>query len=165
MITLREYTKTDLDRLVYLANNKNVSRYLVYTFPYPYTKQDAEWWIETGSKTEGSVTKVIEYQGEYVGSVGTTRQTGWKQHIAEIGYWIGEEYWDNGIATEALKVMTDLTFASTEIKKLIAPVLSPNKASIRVLQKCGYEFEGVLKIEVKKDHKYFDIHHYAKINL
>ena len=50
MISLREYADSDLERLVQLANNENVSRYLVYTFPYPYTLQDAEWWIGTGSK-------------------------------------------------------------------------------------------------------------------
>jgi hypothetical protein len=52
-VTLREYADADLARLVTLANNENVSRYLVYTFPYPYTRDDAEWWIGTGSKQSG----------------------------------------------------------------------------------------------------------------
>jgi hypothetical protein len=43
MISLREYAESDLERLVTLANNRNVSRYLVYTFPHPYTLKDAEW--------------------------------------------------------------------------------------------------------------------------
>lgn len=97
MITLRDYAKTDADRLVDLANNENVSRYLVDTFPYPYTKRDAAWWIETGSKANHSVTKVIEYRGEFVGSVGIRPQTGWKEHSAEIGYWIGEGYWGKSL--------------------------------------------------------------------
>ncbi len=45
MITLREYADSDLERLAALANNENVSRYLIYTFPHPYTRADAEWWI------------------------------------------------------------------------------------------------------------------------
>ena len=91
MIILREYKISDLDRLVELADNENVSRHLVDTFPHPYTKQDAQWWIETGSQADGSVTKVIEYQDEFVGSVGFAKLTGWKQHVAEIGYWIGQD--------------------------------------------------------------------------
>jgi hypothetical protein len=51
-VTLREYADADLARLVTLANNENVSRHLVYTFPYPYTRDDAEWWIGTGIKTK-----------------------------------------------------------------------------------------------------------------
>lgn len=67
MIALREYTDSDIDRLVELANNENVSRYLVSTFPFPYTMEDAAWWIATGSKHNGAITRVIEYQGLFVG--------------------------------------------------------------------------------------------------
>jgi len=162
MITLRDYTKSDIDRLVYLANNENVSRYLSYAFPYPYTKLDAVWWVETGSVAKDSIAKVIEYRGKFVGGVGITNQKGWKEHSAEIGYWIGEEYWGNGIASEALSVMIDLVFSDLKYKKLFAQVLEPNKASMRVLEKCGYGLEGVLKYEVFKSGQYFDVYHYAK---
>lgn len=162
MITLRDYTKTDADRLVELANNENVSRYLVYTFPYPYTIQDAVTWIETGSKANRSITKVIEYRKVFVGSVAITPQTGWKNHSAEIGYWVGEEYWGMGIATEALRTMSDLAFLSMQYKKLFAPVLDPNKASMRVLEKCGYVLEGVFRQDVFKDGQYYDGYYYAK---
>lgn len=162
MITLRDYTKTDVARLVELANNANVSRYLVYTFPYPYTIQDAVWWIKTGSKASHSITKVIEYGGIFVGSVAITPQTGWKDHSAEIGYWVGEEYWGKGIATEALRTMSDLAFSGMKYKKLFAPVLDPNKASMRVLEKCGYVLEGIFKWGVFKDGQYYDEYYYAK---
>ena len=70
MIELREYKKSDTDILVLLANNKRVSRYLVYTFPYPYTRRNADWRIAVGAKENGALNKVIEYHGEFVGSVG-----------------------------------------------------------------------------------------------
>ncbi|NER79953.1 MAG: GNAT family N-acetyltransferase [Leptolyngbya sp. SIO1D8] len=162
MITLRDYEKSDIARLVLLANNKNVSRYLIDTFPYPYTDKDAEWWLETGNTASNTVTKVIQQNDEFVGSVGITPQIGWRQHVAEIGYWIGEAYWGQGITTEALRLMTDDALFSLGYHKLFAPVLGPNKASMRVLEKCGYELEGILKQEVYKDGQYFDIHHYAK---
>lgn len=161
MITLRDYQRSDTERLVLLANNHNVSKYLVDTFPHPYTQQDADWWIEIGSKANHAVTKVIEYQGEFVGSVGIAPQTGWKNHIVEIGYWLGEAYWGKGIATEALKVMTEYATSNLKYKKLFAPVLEPNKASMRVLEKCSYKLEGILKHEVFKEGEYLDIYHYA----
>ncbi|MEL6385328.1 MAG: GNAT family protein [Cyanobacteria bacterium J06626_18] len=162
MITLRDYEISDAARLVDLANNKNVSRYLVDTFPFPYTRQDADWWVATGSTTGNTVTKVIQYNGEFAGSVGIGPQEGWKQHVAEIGYWLGEAYWGQGIATAAVSQMTEYAIAALGYRKLFAPVLQPNKASMRVLEKCGYELEGILKSEVFKDGQFFDIYHYAR---
>lgn len=162
MISLREYVESDLDRLVSLANNLGVSRYLVYTFPYPYTRDNADWWIGAGSKQNGAITRVIEYRGLFVGSVGITPQSGWRDHIAEIGYWIAEEYWGKGIATQALRQMTDYGFNTRDFRKLCAPVLAPNIASMRVLEKCGYQREGIMKNEVQKNGTYFDTHQFAR---
>jgi RimJ/RimL family protein N-acetyltransferase len=162
VIFLREYNYSDLERLVSLANNANVARYLIYTFPNPYMTADAEWWIGTGSKQNGAITRVIEYQGLFVGSVGITPQSGWRDHIAEIGYWVAEDYWGKGIATAALRQMTTYGFTSRNFRKLYAPVLAPNIASMRVLEKCGYQREAVLKNEVQKNGVYFDTHHFVR---
>jgi ribosomal-protein-alanine N-acetyltransferase len=162
MIFLREYLDSDLGRLVTLANNQNVSRYMVYTFPYPYTKADAEWWIGIGSRHNGATTRVIEYQGIFVGGVGITPQSGWREHLGEIGYWVGEDYWGKGIATAALRQMTDYGFINRNFRKLFASVLAPNIGSMRVLEKCGYQREGILKGEVQKGGTYFDVHHFAR---
>jgi ribosomal-protein-alanine N-acetyltransferase len=162
MIVLREYVGSDLESLVRLANNENVSRYLVYTFPYPYTKADGEWWISTGSRQNGAITRVIEYEGLLVGSVGIRPQSGWREHLGEIGYWVGEEHWGKGIATAALKQMTDYGFNNLKFRKLYAPVLAPNVASMRVLAKGGYAPEAVLIAEVQKGRRFFDIHQFAR---
>jgi RimJ/RimL family protein N-acetyltransferase len=163
MIRLRDYHSTDAPRLVELANNENVSRFLVYTFPYPYTMDDAVWWITTGSHCNGAKTKVIEYDGAFAGSVGVTPQVGWKSHTAEIGYWLGEEFWGRGIATQVMKQMTEEAFAEGALKKLFAPVMAPNLASARVLEKSGFHLEGVFKNEVIKNGQMYDIHHYARL--
>jgi ribosomal-protein-alanine N-acetyltransferase len=162
MILLREYADSDLERLVHLANNENVARYLVYIFPHPYTTTDAEWWIGCGSKQNGAITRVIEFQGLFVGSVGITPQSGWRDHIAEIGYWVAEDYWGKGIATAALRQMTNYGFTNRHFQKLCAPVLAPNIGSMRVLEKCGYQREAILKGEVQKKGTYFDIHHFVR---
>jgi [ribosomal protein S5]-alanine N-acetyltransferase len=121
-----------------------------------------EWWISTGSKLNGAITRVIEYQGLFVGNVGITPQSGWRDHLGEIGYWLAEEYWGQGIATAALRQMTDYGFTDRHFRKLFASVLTPNIASMRVLEKCGYQREGILIDEVQKGGIYFDIHHFAR---
>jgi RimJ/RimL family protein N-acetyltransferase len=162
MIFLREYGYSDLDRLVDLANNKNVARYMTYTFPHPYTVADAGWWIRTGSKENDTIARAIEYQGLLVGGVGIKPQSGWRDHIGEIGYWVAEEYWGKGIATAALHQMTTEGFSKNKFRKLCAPVLAPNTASMRVLEKCGYQREAILRNEVQKNGSYFDIHHFVR---
>ncbi len=162
MITLRDYLNTDANRLVELANNERVSKYMVDTFTFPFTLRDATWWIEIGSSAGNAITKVIEYHGEFIGSLTTQPQVGWKNHTAEIGYWLGERYWGQGIATEALRQMSALAFSDPHCKKLFAPVLAPNKASMRVLEKCGYVLEGIFKNDVVKNGQFFDRHYYAR---
>ena len=162
MVKLRDYQESDAKRLVMLANNENVSRYLIYTFPCPYTQKDADWWISTGAQENGAVNKVIEHHGEFVGGIGIMPQTGWRSHVAEIGYWIGEAYWGRGIATEALRQMTDYAFKELKYQKLFGPVLEPNRASMKVLEKNDYQLEGILKQEVVKHGQYFDLFHYAR---
>jgi RimJ/RimL family protein N-acetyltransferase len=106
---------------------------------------------------------VIECKGLFVGSVGIHPQDGWRDHLAEIGYWIGREYWGKGIASAALDKMTEYGFGALRLKKLVADVLAPNVASMRVLAKCGYEREGIFKAEVRKYDRYFDIHRFARV--
>src|ERR1700730_9662166 len=162
MIALRELVPSDLDRLVSLANNEDVSLYLMYTFPYPYTKADGEWWINIGSKQLGATARVIEYRGEFSGLVGITSQSGCRDDLWGISFWECTAYWRKRLSTSALRQMTDYGFANLQLRKLYAPVLAPNVASMRVLAKCGYELEGVLKSEVKKNGRYFDIHRFAR---
>jgi len=67
-IELRDYNSADIETLVSLANNERVSRYLIDTFPCPYTRSDAEFWISNGSKQNDAVTKVICKDGAFAGT-------------------------------------------------------------------------------------------------
>ena len=143
MIELREYRDSDADRLVELANNPAVSRFLTDTFPSPYTLDDAYWWIRTGSQS--GIARVIEVDEIFVGSVGAEPGEGEKRKQYGIGYWIGEPYWGKGIATQALSVFANQLFESTDVERLQAWVYADNAASIRVLQKAGFQKDGELR--------------------
>ncbi len=161
MINLREYKEDDIDDLLRLANNAKVAEYLTDTFPHPYSKQDALWWIQEGCKT--GVTKVIEYNGEFVGSVGAIPGVNEMRYSAVVGYWLGEPYWGKGIAYKALDILSNEIFNTTNIQRLHAGVYSPNKPSMRVLEKSGYDFEAVLKNSIYKNNQFYDEHIYAKL--
>ena len=67
------------------------------------------------------------------------------QSKAEIGYWIGKRYWNNGIATEAVRSVVAFAFGMLELHRVYASTDVTNLASQRVLEKSGFETEGVLK--------------------
>lgn len=161
MIILRDYEKRDARRLQMLANNENVTRYMTTAFPYPYTGKDAEWWVSSGCN-EG-VVKVIEHNGEFVGSVGATPKTEEHSRTALIGYWIGESYWGKGLACEALKKLTTFMFSTTEIVRLEANIYSSNKPSMKVAEKAGYQKEAVLRRAVFKNGEYYDEYIYSRL--
>lgn len=55
-----------------------------------------------------------------------------------IGYWVARPYWNQGICTEALRLMLDRIRKTTEIKSLISGHFIDNPASGRVMEKCGF---------------------------
>lgn len=162
MISIRDYKDSDIDRLVLLANNAQISKYMTTNFPYPYTEADAKWWISTGCRN--GLVKVIEYDGEFVGSVGAHPRSAEKERSAAIGYWVGEPYWGKGIAAAALVQLTSLVFSSTAIIRLEASIFSPNRASMRVAEKAGYKREAILEKAIFKNACFYDEYLYSKVS-
>lgn len=145
------------------ANNRNVWINLRDRFPHPYTTADARRWLDSvvGMKPESNFA--IAVGGEAVGGIGFTVQPDVARRSAEIGYWLGEEFWGRGIATEALIAVTDYAFSNYDVCRLYAHVFDWNAASARVLEKAGYVFEGRLRKSVTKDGHTIDQLMYAMI--
>jgi RimJ/RimL family protein N-acetyltransferase len=161
--SVRSWDWRDRDAIVRHADNRNVWINLRDRFPHPYTLNDARRWLDmvVGQKPETNFA--IEVAGEAVGGIGFTVQFDVARRSAEIGYWLGEEFWGRGIATEALIAVTDHAFSHYDVCRLFAHVFDWNSASARVLEKAGYEFEGRLKKSVTKDGRTIDQLMYAMI--
>jgi [ribosomal protein S5]-alanine N-acetyltransferase len=161
--TVRSWEWRDRDSLVRHANNRNVWINLRDRFPYPYTLADARYWLEmvVGSKPETNFAIAVD--DEAVGGVGYTVQPDVGHRSAEIGYWLGEEFWGRGIATEALIAVTEHAFSTGDLCRLYAHVFAWNPASARVLEKAGYAFEGRLIKSVTKNGQTIDQLMYAAI--
>jgi len=129
----------------------------------PYTDADARNYLESvvGIRPETSFT--IEVDEEAIGGIGFTVQPDVAHRSAEIGYWLGEKFWGRGIATEALKAVTEYAFANYDLCRLYAHVFDWNPASARVLEKAGYRFEGRLKKSVTKNGQTIDQLIYAMV--
>ncbi len=151
----------DRDSLVRHANNRNVWINLRDRFPHPYTIGDARSWLETVVGARPFCNFAIAVNDEAVGGIGFSLQDDVGYRSAEIGYWVGEEFWGRGIATEALVVVSKYAFASYDLSRLFAHVFEWNPGTARVLEKAGYVFEGRLMKSVTKDGKTIDQLMYA----
>ena len=158
---IRSLRMSDAPNVVKYGNNFNVWINLTDRFPHPYTLIHAYAWLKQHVGTAPETSFAIEVEGAYAGEIGFHPQPGEHRLCAEIGYWLGEEYWGIGIATEAVRAMTEYLFAKHNLVRLHAHVFEWNSASIRVLEKCGYIREAVLRRSVIKNERIIDEMLYA----
>lgn len=160
-IRLREFQPSDKKRLAELANNKKIWDNVRDFFPYPYTERDAIEFIETCMKENPITTFAVECQKELVGVAGLILQTDIYKKTAEIGYWIGEPHWNKGIATKAVKLLVNYGFEGLKLRRIFSGVFENNKASQKVLEKCGFRHEGIFEKSVLKNSSIIDEYRYA----
>lgn len=158
--TLRKWRVGDEASLAALANNHKIWINLKDVFPHPYTLADAYEWVNFAQKEAQNYA--IEYDGKAVGGIGLLFKDDIYRKNAEIGYWLGEPYWGLGIVTEAINQVVQNAFAQYEINRIYAGVFEYNPASMRVLEKAGFEKEAILKKSLIKDGKLYDEHIYVK---
>jgi RimJ/RimL family protein N-acetyltransferase len=142
--------RADAESLVRHADNSNVARHLRDRFPHPYTRAHAAAFLADCLRTEPPSSLAIDVDGEAVGGIGYVRGTDVERYSAEVGYWLGEAHWNRGIVTEALRLLTTHLFAEVRLLRLFALPLAGNDGSIRVLEKAGYEREGLLRASCVK---------------
>ena len=160
---VRDWSLADKTSLVRLADNRNVWRNLTHRFPNPYTDTDADSWLGSQVRRPASNNWAIEIDGVAVGGVGIEPGEGVFARSARFGYWLGEPYWGRGVMTAVVRATVDHVFGVFDLVRLEAPVFEWNPASMRVLEKCGFLREGVLRRSVLKDGQIIDAMLYARV--
>lgn len=162
---IREWNIEDADALCQLLNNKNILDNLRDGIPYPYTKKDAEEFITAMLAADKTKTFAfaITADNKVVGSVGVFRCDNIHFRTAELGYYIGEAYWGKGIGTSAVMQVCRYVFENTDIIRIFAEPFAYNKASCRVLEKAGFQFEGVLRNNAVKNGRVLDMRMYSLV--
>ncbi|MFS4493965.1 GNAT family N-acetyltransferase [Maribacter sp. 2308TA10-17] len=163
-IKIRHLKLSDKAELAKLANNKKIWDNLRDYIPFPYKESDAEFFIDLTNKENPKQTFGIEYKGKLSGVIGLVIQKDVYKKSAEIGYWIGEAFWGNGIATKAVELITEYGFEKLDLNRIYTGVFDYNLASMKVLKKNGYEKEGIFKNAILKNEKICDEHRFFKLN-
>lgn len=117
-----------------LANNKKIYDMLA-RLPFPYEENHAIEFINEIARTNDEHAYAICLKNNQL--IGLISFAKYEDKI-EIGYWLGEEFWNKGYASEAAKGLIKTAIASANCPPIIARSISSNKASINLLEKIGF---------------------------
>lgn len=163
--TLRPLRQGDQKSLLKNISNKKISRNTL-EIPFPYKMSNANSWVNYNLKLDKEKKKeeinfAIDIGGEVAGGIGLRKiKAG---HMAEMGYWMGEKYRGQGIMTSVLKEITKYGFNVLKLRRMEIGIFPFNKASIRVAEKNGYQYEGKMRKYVLKNGKFIDALLFAKV--
>lgn len=160
---LRKWKYTDLNNLVEHANNINIAKWLTDQFPYPYTIESGKSFLQMIQNDNPTKVFAIEVAGKAVGSIGIFPQSDIHQKSAEIGYWLSEKYWKNGIMPRAVQEILKYGFETFDIVRIYARPFSTNVGSHKVLERAGLKLEAIHKKALFKNNEFMDEYIYVKI--
>ena len=151
-LVLRPFDVSDAADVKRLAGDRDIADTTV-NIPHPYEDGMAEDWISKQQdifEQEAGVDFAITLKSEasLVGAISLMGIV--REHQAELGYWIGHPFWNQGICTEAGLKVVEYGFESLHLNRIHAAHFGRNIASGRVMQKLGMKHEGRRKQHVKK---------------
>lgn len=155
---LRPFTLADAPTVRELAGAREVAA-TTLLIPHPYPEGAAEAWIATHSENvaEGkqyTFALVRREDNALIGAMGLVRNS--THNKAELGYWIGVPYWNQGYATEAACAIVSFGFETLNLNRIFACHFLGNPASGRVMQKAGLQYEGTHRQDLFKWGEYID---------
>jgi RimJ/RimL family protein N-acetyltransferase len=159
LVRLREYRKEDISLKINYINDSEVLGYLESGIPYPVTLNEELKWFESISAFRDSYRFAIETIEDniYIGDCGIN-SIDWKNSIASVVIFIGsKDYWGKGYGTEAMQTLLTFIFNQININKVRLNVYSFNERAIKSYEKCGFKREGVLRQEIFRNGRYYDI--------
>lgn len=149
-LIIRELKMSDLDILMKILNNLTITRNLAVV-PYPITIEGEKKFLsncikesKNKDRKEYPLAITLKEKDEIIGIISLTnfRQ---ETKSAEMGYWLGEEYWNKGIMSEATKVMLEFGFNQLNLNRIWAKIFIDNEASKRTAEKAGFKVEGIMR--------------------
>lgn len=135
-LTLRAPDDSDIDRVVELAGDFEVSKMLAVV-PHPYERRHAVEWLAHIRATDGKDEQAfaIDDGDGLIGAISFRKL----RETPRIGYWLGRPFWGRGYMSEAAHAALTWLFSSFDTNVVEAEAMAENPASIAVLRKLGFE--------------------------
>jgi RimJ/RimL family protein N-acetyltransferase len=164
-LRLRPIAIEDAATVQRLAGRREVAA-MTRSIPHPLSLTQAEEWVRTKQAeiAEGKAevfAVVLESTGELIGAIGLHVDA--EHRSAELGFWIGVDWWNQGYATEAASAVVRHGFQVLGLNRIHAHHMTRNPASGRVLEKAGMRREGLLRQAIRKWDNFEDVVVYAAL--
>src|SRR5262249_886885 len=148
LVHLSEFRSSDKDALIAHLNDRDIYERTL-RIPFPYTDAADDEWLALVARITKPQGRPVQWairsaDDALIGGVGFGGFQVGKSHRAEVGYWLARPYWGRGIMTAVLQQVCRHAFDEFGLAKITAHVFPHNPASARVLEKCGFQQEGVL---------------------
>ncbi|KAI5649185.1 hypothetical protein M9H77_35190 [Catharanthus roseus] len=144
-ITIRAIELSDVDDLMLWATDDEVTRFCTWD---TYNSRNQALDYINNIAIPHPWSKVICLKNRAIGAISVTPNLGIIQDKcrAELGYVLARKYWGKGIVTRAVKMVVSTIFQEwSDVERIEAIVDVDNKGSQRVLEKCGFQKEAVLR--------------------
>lgn len=166
LIHLTEIRRTDEPAFLTLLNDPDMSRFTC-RLPYPYTREAFDKWIGIVTAAAAEYSEPIHWAirkgaDELIGGIGFDNLI--KGHRAEIGYWLAKPYWGRGIMSSVVAKACQVAVREWNLVRITALVFENNLASVRVLEKCGFDREARLRKYFSRDGGFSDALLYARVS-
>ena len=162
-LKVRNWRREDLEALLRHANNPKIAANLRDQFPHPYTRRDAIDYLNYVRSMDVPMSFALEYDGAAIGGIGFKLGIDIARLSTEVGYWLAEPYWGRGWMTRALVASCDWAFDNYQVVRIFATTFAHNTPSMRVLEKAGFEREGLLRRSAIKNGVILDQVMFAKV--
>lgn len=144
-LLLRPFEDGDADALFRQMSDPVVMR---YWDGVPWTDAARSLWflgrVRTMAEEGTGVRLVVEWDGVFVGWLGVVKYDA-ANRSASLGYNYGTASWGQGIATEAARALLGWAFDTLDLNRVQAEADTRNTGSVRVLEKLGFQREGLLR--------------------
>jgi len=162
-LRIRNWRREDLECLLRYANNPKIAANLRDQFPHPYTRREGIEYLNYVRSSDVPMSFAVEFGGEAIGGIGFKLGADVGRLTMEMGYWLGEPFWGRGYTTRAVRATSDWAFDHYKVVRIFAMAFDHNLASMRVLEKAGFQREGILRRSAIKNGVILDQVLYAKV--
>jgi ribosomal-protein-alanine N-acetyltransferase len=154
-VHLSEFRSTDKDALVVHPNDRDIHDRTL-RIPFPYTDADADEWLALVAKITKRQGRPVHWairtgDDTLIGGYGFDGFQVGKSYRGAVGYWLAKPFWGRGIMSAVVQRVCRHAFEEFGLVKITAHVFPHNPASARVLDKCGFREEGVLRKHFLRD--------------
>ena len=158
---LRPWSADDRLSLAMHADNPKIAAFMRDGFPSPYTLADADRFLTMAMGDHPHIFRAVTVDDQAIGGIGVHLLEDIYHRTAEIGYWLSEQYWGQGIITDAVRAILPVAFMNSDVIRIQAGIFQNNPGSMRVLEKNGFILEAVHKKAITKHGEVLDEHLYV----